>query len=276
MPEIQMPTEKDWEYFFSFETPKNYLNHLCNELHEDQNYVDDKNFILKMLNRFAKNEDTREHHQVLLRQNLILKRARIYCVAKDNEEKSEEFRGYGPVGSFVPPSDTYVPEGRVNPENVIYLYTASDIRTAIAEVNPQIGMTVSVADIRIGENLNLLNFANFYSATAGPETSQHKWMRLFVLALTEIFNVPATKEHDYRLCQYVSSLVKDMGFDGVAFYSCKIKAQPDFKPKGICYTIFNYKKCEAISSNMYYIRDHIYTILEEFTPGNYRTLEDNK
>ena len=97
-----------------------------------------------------------------------------------------------------------------------------------------------------------------------------KWIRDFVLALTRIYNTPVLDEN-YLLCQYVSEFAKNIGFDGISFRSSKVKI--DFiKNEGINFVIFKHKKCEAVSSELYYIFDRNLEVKRKDSLGSYHTV----
>ena len=150
------------------------------------------------------------------------------------------------------------------------MYTANDPLTAIAEVNPPLKAEVSVATIVANDDLRILNFSNLHSSSTGEDTERVEWIRNFVLALTRIYNTPVLDEN-YLLCQYVSEFAKNIGFDGIAFRSSKVKI--DFiKNEGINFVIFNHQKCEAVSSELYYISDRNLEVKWKDSLGSYHAV----
>lgn len=278
MTEISMPNEEDWSYYLQ-NTPDNYLQGVLVSLLEENRFFADYRF-LKLLwwyvnkgGKFCTTELT------IKKDSSLLYRARVYSEEKDKAERERErvtekdnncFLGYNKTGSFIPPKGAFVGNGRANPSGITYLYTANDPLTAIAEVNPPLKAEVSVATIVAKENLRILNFANLHSASAGEDTARVKWIRDFVLALTRIYNTPVLDEN-YLLCQYVSEFAKNIGFDGISFRSSKVKI--DFiKNEGINFVIFKHKKCEAVSSELYYIFDRNLEVKRKDSLGSYHTV----
>lgn len=184
----------------------------------------------------------------------IFYRARIYNPG-DPIGQEPNFRGYDKAGSFVPPEKIISPAGRINPDGIKYLYTASDIATAIAEVNPHIGNKISVAKITIKQPLHIFNIAiNDCGIDVPHFPAASDWLQKFVLGLSLTFQQPYSQNGNYYLCQYISEFVKLWGFDGICHYSSKINAD-DKDCIGKNYIIFNTDKCEPISSELYYIAD---------------------
>lgn len=271
IPEITLPTEKDWQYFFSFKNPRKYFEEVERVLAEERRFLADLN-LLKLLHWYSSQHEIQTFVHWPVRRGFRLKRARIYDILKDKEEKTPEFRGYGPEGSFVPPKNATVSAGRANPSGIIYLYSASDVQTAIAEVNPSAKDEVSVAEIEVKDDLKILNFANLSASTVGRDNLSLAWKRDIPLELTRVFSMPQQHSDGYFLCQYISEYIKVLGYDGIRFASSKVKTLWD-KQAGINYTIFNYRKCRAISSELY-IPEDVQRILGKKINGIYVACEE--
>ena len=254
--DMSLPTDRDWD-FFQQTSPEDYLKKMQKSLESENRFFIDKRFI-KLMYWFSQEATQYCSAEVIIPKYLY--RARIYDEAKDIEERQNDtdstsccpnFMGYGKTGSYIPPRGIHVGNGRANPAGIVYLYAAGDFETAIAEVNPPLEANVSVATIAIKQDISILSFASLFASSTGNGDKRTLWKHNFILALTRLFNTPASGS-DYLLCQYISELVKNIGFDGISFRSSKVK--PDFSnAKGINYTIFNYSKCEAISSDLYYV-----------------------
>ena len=52
-----------------------------------------------------------------------------------------------------------VSEGRINPRGIAYLYLATDEKTAISEVRPSVGMSVTVAQFRTTKQMTLVDLS---------------------------------------------------------------------------------------------------------------------
>lgn len=269
LPEFSALTEDDWQYFLSFGTPNQYLDTVAKGLQEQNRYFTDFRF-LKLIYWYARYCDT----SIFLPAGKILYRARLYDREKESEEKSPAFRGYGEKDSFVPPNGKYVPHGRANPDGIVYLYTAHSINTAIAEVSPPLKADVSVAEIEVLEQLTLLSFCSYCATSTGEDTKVLEWKRNFVLALARLYNRHYGDARDYILCQYISEFVKNIGFDGIAFRSSKVIEDRKFLKRDRNYTIFNYQKCKPISSKLYYISDHQYTLKVQNANGVFEAFEE--
>ncbi len=270
MAEIQFPefsalTENDWQYFLSFGAPQNYLSKVANELQYENRFFTDFRF-QRLLYWYAMRPENPKVPKCTLNAGTILFRARIYDAKNDAEEKTPEFQGYGQQGSFVPLDNDIVPEGRINPARIRYLYTAHSVMTAVAEVNPRIKEKVSVAEIKTLKALEILSFCPWWTSTPlvnGKTNPLYEWQDSLRLAFTRVFNRNYQNAGDYLLCQYVSEFIKNLGYDGIAFRSSRVKMDPENDRQDINYTIFNYEKCRAISSRLFSVKNLTYVLKNE-------------
>ena len=269
LPEFPALAEDDWQYFLSFGTPNQYLDEVAKGLQKENRYFTDFRF-LKLIHWYARYCN----NAIPLPQGMILYRARLYNEKEDCKEKESSFQGYGEEDSFVPRDRKLVPNGRANPDGIAYLYTAHSIDTAIAEVSPPLKAEVSVAEIEVLEQLTLLSFCSYCATSTGEDTDILAWQRHLVLALARLFNRHYGNSRDYILCQYISEFVKNIGFDSIAFRSSKVIENRKFFKRDRNYIIFNYQKCKPISSKLYYISDHSYTLCIKNESGIFEAFEE--
>ena len=111
---------------------------------------------------------------------------------------------------------------------------ADTIDTAISEVKPSIGYNVSVAKIKVIEELRLVDFR--FNKTENNVSKLISF--LFIQSVT--LEYPET----YVYTQVICDFIKNCGYDGVIYSSCQ-------NTSGANYAIFNYEKCKAISSDVY-------------------------
>ncbi len=141
--------------------------------------------------------------------------------------------------------------GRANPIGIPYLYTASNIQTAIAEIRPHKGDNITVAKFQVIEPLTLVDLRN-----------PRKSISPFVLdedGLNQIFTdldylchlgdelskpiLPREAHLEYLSSQYLCELIKHSGYDGVIYKSSV--------GDGDNYAIFSDNKLEAIETKVY-------------------------
>jgi RES domain-containing protein len=115
-------------------------------------------------------------------------------------------------------------EGRANPKGIPYLYGASHLETAVAEVRPWIGAMVSVACFRLQRGVRLVNFTNVaqrqvlhMNEPSPAEREAAVWGdidRAFARPVT-----PADDEASYAPTQIIAEAIRNAGFDGIAYRS---------------------------------------------------------
>lgn len=147
--------------------------------------------------------------------------------------------------------------GRANPEGISYLYLANDLETTLYETRTSLFDYVSVGTFRINEkleeNLKVVNLSsNTYDVfvLAESETLEEVMMhRSFTDKLEKELSRPRRKsdsELDYLPTQYLSELIKSMGFDGIEYQSSLYSG-------GYNIAIFNPEKFKCVESKVYEI-----------------------
>lgn len=135
-------------------------------------------------------------------------------------------RPYGPDEMGRPPEEQAA-NGRANPAGIPYLYLASDIDTAIAEVRPHTGEKVCVAGFAAIPGLRIADLRNprktispFLSDEDGISSLRNEVNLLCQLGeeLTRPV-LPKTAHLDYLPSQYLCEFIKSRGFDGVMYGS---------------------------------------------------------
>lgn len=160
----------------------------------------------------------------------------LSCAEKDNQQllneidkvfrKDKEFWGYDAAQSDAPPNDK-APAGRANPKNISYLYIAEDIKTAMMEVRPNLTQHVNIATVRIRKKLRLFDFC--YVDT----TEDEKGKSWDLSIISSAFSAPNFGgEDNYYATQYLCEFIKELGFDGIRFYS-------SLNPSGKNIVLFN-------------------------------------
>lgn len=109
--------------------------------------------------------------------------------------------------------------GRLNREGVAFLYLASDIETACAEIRPHPSHQISVGKYRSLRALRLANLEADIAAFATSDTQLDLYA--FVYAADQAMSLPVRPEATgrYSLTQLIADVLRQRGFDGVAFKS---------------------------------------------------------
>lgn len=190
-----------------------------------------------------------------IRKGTTLYRARIYkehnCREKFLSNTEGAFRGYDKENSFVNKNFDSVFEGRCNPKWIPYLYVSKSEKCCIHEVRPRINDYVNVAKIKILSSLKIINLscsASWYEKNDFKEIIPNIPNTVLFIFLGNLFSTPYQNENDYLITQYISEKIKNLGYDGIAYKSSVYNGKND-----VNLVIFNYNKCDAISSELYKI-----------------------
>lgn len=173
--------------------------------------------------------------------------------------KANPFKGLTKDASFVPPKNVKVSSGRANPQYVRYLYVAESPTTAIFEVRPFIYDAVNIAKIQVNESLKVANIA----VDLNLSNNKYATKEMYVMGMIQgAFSKPTNSSDDYIPTQIIAGYIKSLGYDGIKFNS-------SIHSGGVNLTIFNYEKCEAISSQDFRIENIKLTARAAIGSANY-------
>ncbi len=116
--------------------------------------------------------------------------------------------------------------GRANPKGIPYLYVATSIEIAIAEVRPWIGSMVSVAGLRTARPLRIVNctfhkYGRLFAQIDENAPAEYKEEAVW-WGIDKAFQNPVTiadNTDDYAPTQTIAELFKINGLDGLAYKS---------------------------------------------------------
>lgn len=229
-----------------------FINDLEDKLLEDAKIVDsDFNKILDLIIKDG---------QVIKDTDYKLYRARVYD-KEDVYDKfngcvhvEDQFKGFDKEESFVNLTKVQS-QGRANVKGMPCLYASEDKKTCTLEVCPKKGVAVSIASIVLKEKLTLLDFSRTVNVTAGTfdNIQETEWKNDFKFYISHEMNLPIFDESKYVLTQYVTKYAKNKGMDGIIYDSTSYLADRDYCKSGKNVAIFNYEKCEAVSSKLYLV-----------------------
>jgi len=117
--------------------------------------------------------------------------------------------------------------GRANPLGISYLYAASDVLTAISEVQPYKGEVITVVKIRITGTVAIVDLRDPKRAASPFELDEdglellYSEMPLLVTLGEELSKpiIPKEAGLEYLPSQYLCELIKSFGFSGVLYKS---------------------------------------------------------
>lgn len=125
----------------------------------------------------------------------------------------------------IPPTEV-ISNGRANPMGINYLYTADNIGTVLAEVRSWKESLVSVAEIKVKENLLIVDLTDIIELdspfrpykTLTKDIEAIKILQAFSRDLSKPIN-PNESIIEYIPTQYICELIKSKGYDGIKFRS---------------------------------------------------------
>lgn len=174
--------------------------------------------------------------------------------------KSNSFKGLTKEASFVPPKGIKISGGRANPQYIRYLYVAESPTTAIFEVRPFIFDAVNIAQIRVNEFIKIANIA----VDIDLSNNKGATIDMYVMKMIQgAFSKPTNNIDDYIPTQIISEYIKSLGYDGIRFNS-------SIHYGGVNLTIYNFEKCEAISSQDFRIENIKLTARASCGSANYQ------
>ena len=167
---------------------------------------------------------------------------------------SDNPNGY-PIERMWNPENKLAKSGRANPNGISYLYLANDITTTLYEVRASLFDYVTVGTFRLEESISVVNLSRFtYDVFRLAELESLEDVMIhgsFIDKLEQELSKPRRRsdsELDYLPTQYISELIKSMGFDGIEFKS-SLYAQ------GINVAVFNPDKFKCLEVAVYDITD---------------------
>lgn len=152
----------------------------------------------------------------------------------------------------MPPVDK-VRAGRANPDGIPYLYLASGVDTAIAEVRPWNGSSVTIAIFKLLKNVSLYNFSMFneqsiFQFINSSNTEESLNSLNFLDYISDVMSQPISPSDsylEYIPTQYLTEFIKEQGYEGIIFDSSLGPGQN--------LVLFNQQNIEVINTEAYTI-----------------------
>lgn len=132
------------------------------------------------------------------------------------------FYGFDEANSKEPPIGIS-PAGRNNYIGASYLYLSENAITATAEVNPMPFDLISIAKFKVNRKLRIIDFSHDASIKTLKEFEARNNIsasKLITLVMQQ-FGSPIQKPEEYAATQYISDLIRKMGYDGIKYKSSK-------------------------------------------------------
>lgn len=163
-----------------------------------------------------------------------------------SKQDFKNFNGYPPEQCLAPPPDK-TQEGRLNPTNISYLYTATSVDTAIYEVKPIIGQKISVAELSTKKELKLFDLSrDDYIDISNTDNKNQMKVISIIKVIAENFERPNHNQNlNYIPTQYITEYIKEvLKFDGIKFKS-------SVHENGINIVLFENDCCIVKNSKIY-------------------------
>lgn len=164
-----------------------------------------------------------------------------------------KFKGYDKQNSLPPPPEFAI-AGRANPKGISYTYLCEDELTPIYEVRPTINQIVSIAKFKTTKKLKIYDLSAY-------KTDENEILPLFE-TISKKFSLPYNgKPEEYIPTQYITELIRTMGFDGIKFNS-------SLKENGKNVVLFN-NDYKVLSSKLVQLKNYSLSIEPEVLSFKY-------
>ena len=121
------------------------------------------------------------------------------------------------------------------------------------EIGSKRETAVSIAIIKVKEELTLLDLHKGSNIASGNDMQKVEWISGLKKALSAEMNFP---NREYSLTQKISEYARKKAFDGIMYHSTFHVDNLEKTDRGsLNYAIFNYEKCEPISSKLYFVKN---------------------
>jgi hypothetical protein len=159
--------------------------------------------------------------------------------------------GYPPDQMGKPPIEKTT-SGRANPFGIPYLYLSTNMETAIYECRSSYLDFISIAELKLKDDLQLVSLRDISSASPfafGDQLEYYLSHQKYVIRLEKELSWPVRrfdKELDYLPSQYLCEFVKSRGYDAIEYGSSLYNS-------GINLAVFNDNKLDIETVRVYEI-----------------------
>jgi len=232
-----------------------------------ENYWNSFSAYLKNNRRFTIEREDLQHFTEFLPELLsgievkVNQGEKYYRARLGSGDKSEPFPKEK-IGA--PPPEKTLTGGRANPPGIPFLYLSDDANTAIAEVRPWKGATVSVAKSTTTKEINLIDLTQkfyikdqfAYGENLPFVVEDNRILRRLGRELSKPVN-PDKISIEYIPTQYVTEIIRNLKYDGMIY--------PSALGKGKNIVLFDESvvKCEEV--DLYQVKSVDYSS-SEFDP----------
>lgn len=140
-------------------------------------------------------------------------------IATEGWQRERLYQPYEDSDICAPPPLKATP-GRMNRDGVSFLYLSTNLETAVSEVRPHPGQILSVGQLSSKEELRIADFnsIDIYNYFLSDELLD-SYVILNSINTAFSLPVPPNQLHNYSLTQILSDIVRQLGYDGIAYKS---------------------------------------------------------
>ena len=221
-----------------FNNSKKHILIFIDALKKHSNRDIEETVVYKALNLLLTESENKSTFSKTLPKGKILYRARKVDFEKLKKEDmgitfdQNGFTGYDEYNSKEPPIGIS-PDARNSVAGSSYLYLAKDEYTAISEIVPSPLDTISVARFQTQRKIHLVDFSTDSSVGSLLDFQEEHGISasMLITLIMQKYSTPVTNIEDYIATQYISDVIRKMGYDAVRYRSSRTP-----KP---CITLFN-------------------------------------
>ncbi len=202
---------------------------------------------------------------VFLLEGMVLYRAQLGIEWEEQTDEDGKEDGEEPVGfsaSRMKPRVNRANEGRANPAGIPVLYLGTTEQTAISEVRPWVGASVSVAQFKTLKRLKALDLSRGHGKSSfseigfghlfgGDSPSADAKEKAVWIDIDNAFSRPVTPSDDradYVPTQILAELFRDAGYEAIVYKS-------QFGKKGFNVAIFNIDDADILNCAPYEVSE---------------------
>lgn len=184
------------------------------------------------------------HAEEIVNSDFSFYRARLHDLGQDEAFPRDQ------IGA---PPRHKTSQGRIQPQGQPVLYTATDADTAIAETRPSVESLLTVGEFHpnCGEYIRVLNLTRHQKFSDCIGTSAIDYTKLNNILKSVYFSqrefsrqLHADQPGRYLDTIYISQLIREKGFDGVAYKSL-------LREGGVNYAFFTPEKLSCAETSVY-------------------------
>jgi len=189
-------------------------------------------------------------------------RAQLGCDWRPDSNGEDKFEvpcAFGP--ERMKPLPEKMGDGRINPRRIAYLYLATDMKTAIAEVRPWVGAYVSIGNFKILQDLKLVDctkdlpkgFKIYFIEPSPDERENAVWTDI-----NRALSSPVGPMDDYAAyipTQIIAELFKVNKYDGIIYQSSLGQG------KNMC--LFDPNMAKIVWGSLYKVKTVNFAAIEE-------------